>query len=105
MFDLVDKAFHQMTCLVQSPVSLAGFSPIFAGWNNGESTLIFDVLDQISRIIGSISNHCLKIKLFQQNFSSRGIVCLPTSEVETHRIPQSINRCVDLGAEPTTATT
>ena len=100
MLDFVEETFDQMPLLVPMVVIFARFFTVLAGWDHRFGLFLGNQFQEFFRVIRTIRNHPLKIKLRNQAIRLGDIVALSPGQQKPQWIAQCIYTGVDLGAEP-----
>lgn len=103
MLDFVEETFDQVPLLIQMKVVFTRFCAVFTRRDNRFSFFLGNQVQEFLRVIRTIRDHPLEIKIGNQTFGLGDIVTLPTGQQKPKWIAQSIYAGVDLGAEPTPA--
>ncbi len=104
MLDLVDETFNQMALTVQPAVVVAGLFGALVRRNDRNRPLLDNPIDQRLSGIATIRNHVLSRQAFQQGLRLSAFVRLSCRQPDPQRIPQTVHRDMDFGAEPTATT-
>ena len=99
MFDLVDEALHQMALPVQLLVILPHGLAVCRGWNHWDSPATRYQQEESIGIISLVRNHIFSGIVSDQVVPLRDVVALPSRQLETQGITQSIHAYMDFGAE------
>ena len=103
MLDFIEETFDQMPLLVQMRIVFPRFFAVLAGRYHRFCFFLRNLVQEFFRVIRTIRNHPLKIKIRNQAFCLGDIMALPAGQEKSQRITQGIYAGVDLGAEPTSA--
>ncbi len=103
MLDFVEKTFDQMPFFVDVFVILSLLLAIPAGRNHRLGFIFSDFLQEIRRIIRTVSNHTFKIIAVYQIFSLSNVMPLAARQEKPQWVAQGIYIGMDFGAESSPA--
>jgi hypothetical protein len=107
IFQLEKEILYQMPVLIQTLVIYSGLFGVPTAWNNRNTTLIFDRIDEFFAVIPLIGEHItvLQIEQGDQIFGWRIITDLPASQINLDWIAQGIDYGMDFRGISTSRTT
>lgn len=100
MFDFIEETFDQMPLLVPMAVVFPWLFAVLAGRDHRFSFFLCNQLQEFFRVIRTIRNYPLEIKIRNQIIGLGDVMTLPSGQEKPQRIAQGIYTGVDLGAEP-----
>ena len=99
MFDFVEETFDQVPLLVPMAVVFPRLFAVLTGRNYRFCFFLCNQLQEFFRVIRTIRNYPLKIKIRNQVIGLGDVMTLPSGQEKPQRIAQSIYTGVDLGAK------
>jgi hypothetical protein len=99
MFDFIEETFDQVPLLVPMAVVFPRLFAVLTGRDYRFCFFLCNQLQEFFRVIRTIRNYPLKIKIRNQTIRLGDVMTLPSGQEKPQRIAQGIYTGVDLGAK------
>lgn len=104
MLDLIDETLHQMALTLQPNIVVTRLFAALMRWNDWLRASFKHKVDKVLTCVASVCNHMLTGKTVGHFDRFDAIVSLACGQAHTQGVAQTIDRHMNFGAEPTSAT-
>lgn len=101
LLDAVEEVLDEISGAMQMLVQRALYAQIGTAWDGGLHGMLLQMRNDVVGIVSLVGRYACGLQLAVQRQGLRTVSCLAASQSKSREYAQPIDRCVNLGTQPT----